>query len=169
MKKPFIVKLVVKCIVKNKEGNILLVKESEKSSWKPGRWSLPGGKIDPGEDFLQAIHREMREETGVTVTVEGLFRIEELVEEFSTDFRLVHHYIFVVTIKEGQLTPADSTSVLQFFSKDDLQKLTPNDYTEYYYKDLLTNYEKSPKLYPVHILKVRNMNTDKEFVDWLQK
>lgn len=34
-----------------------------------GRWEFPGGKIDDGEDFVQAIKREMMEEFGVEVEV----------------------------------------------------------------------------------------------------
>lgn len=34
-----------------------------------GRWEFPGGKVDPGEDDIQAVIREFREEFGVTVTV----------------------------------------------------------------------------------------------------
>lgn len=37
-----------------------------------GRWEFPGGKIEDGEDFRQAIIREMQEEFGVTVEVHNI-------------------------------------------------------------------------------------------------
>lgn len=34
------------------------------------RWDFPGGGVDPGENSLQALHREVQEETGLQVTGE---------------------------------------------------------------------------------------------------
>ena len=36
-----------------------------------GRWEFPGGKVQPGEDVLAALHREIREELGVAIEVGG--------------------------------------------------------------------------------------------------
>lgn len=34
-----------------------------------GKWELPGGKVELGEDPVAALHREIAEELGVTVTI----------------------------------------------------------------------------------------------------
>ncbi len=41
------------------------------------QWVMPGGKVGLGEPILRALHREVREEIGIEVTVEGLVDIFE--------------------------------------------------------------------------------------------
>jgi 8-oxo-dGTP diphosphatase len=47
------------------EGRLLVVQRAN----EPGRglWSVPGGRVEPGEDDAAALVREMREETGLEV------------------------------------------------------------------------------------------------------
>ena len=45
-----------------------------KSSYRPG-WEPPGGQVELGEDLVQALIRETKEETGYDVTVTRLLTV----------------------------------------------------------------------------------------------
>ena len=54
-------------LVHDGAGRILLLRRSDN-----GRWSLPAGMIDPGEQPADAVLREIFEETGVRAQIERL-------------------------------------------------------------------------------------------------
>jgi 8-oxo-dGTP pyrophosphatase MutT (NUDIX family) len=58
-------------ICRNWQGKYLAVKELGDQGW----W-LPGGLVDPPEDFLEAAVRETREEASVDVELKGVLRWE---------------------------------------------------------------------------------------------
>ena len=59
---------------------------------------------------------------------------------------------------------------MKWCSKDELRKITIYDYTEYYYKDLLTDYLKNKKkVFPFSLIKIRNTQDDNQFSQWLGK
>jgi mutator protein MutT len=48
-----------------RDGCVLLARRSAARRAYPGLWSFPGGHVEPGEDFEQALHRELAEEVGI--------------------------------------------------------------------------------------------------------
>lgn len=63
--KPFALSL--KVVILDDRNRCLLIKRSMSSKGNPGKWDLPGGKLDAGEVFDEGLLREVREETGVTI------------------------------------------------------------------------------------------------------
>ena len=64
MKRTEPVELTVVCLLED-SGSVLL-QNRKKEDWHG--WALPGGHVEPGESFVDAVIREMREETGLTFT-----------------------------------------------------------------------------------------------------
>lgn len=54
--------LVVSALIENQEGKVLML-----FSKRVNNWSLPGGKVDTGENPIYAIVREVQEEVGLSV------------------------------------------------------------------------------------------------------
>ncbi|WP_436738478.1 NUDIX hydrolase [Streptomyces sp. BBFR102] len=65
-----ITKHVVGAVIPNAEGRVLLLHRAA-DDYLGGLWELPSGGVDAGETLTEALHREVTEETGLTVTVIG--------------------------------------------------------------------------------------------------
>mgnify|MGYP002347590678 CR=1 FL=1 len=68
--------LTVKAVVVGSEGKILLLKRTP-GDINGGKWDLPGGGVDEGEEIIVALKREVKEETGLSVEAGPLLRISE--------------------------------------------------------------------------------------------
>jgi 8-oxo-dGTP diphosphatase len=49
-----------------RNGQLLLVQEQHPDARTPS-WTLPAGKVEPGEELIEALRRELKEETGLTL------------------------------------------------------------------------------------------------------
>lgn len=57
--------LTVRGIIRNSYGEILILKRHPKSNYGSDMWELPGGKVEKGEFFDEALIREIKEETNL--------------------------------------------------------------------------------------------------------
>lgn len=60
-------KLAVGMWIVDGEGKIFLTRRSMEKSYAPGKWENPAGHVQAGEDPVDAIVRELFEETGIRV------------------------------------------------------------------------------------------------------
>ena len=83
-------------------GFILLVRCSP-STDAPGRWTLPGGGIEFGEDPAHAAVREVKEETGLNVELERLVTVNsQVIHAKETDHHAIR-FLYYANIIGGEL------------------------------------------------------------------
>ncbi len=54
-----------------KDKKVLLISKSESEDINPNTWDIPGGRLEFRESPREALHREVREETGLDITILG--------------------------------------------------------------------------------------------------
>lgn len=60
--------LTVLGVLKNRAGKYLITKRVMTKSWAAGWWEVSGGGVMAGETSMQAVRREVLEETGIDIT-----------------------------------------------------------------------------------------------------
>lgn len=112
------------------KGALLLVKRNREPAL--GLWSLPGGRVEWGESLREACAREVREEAGIDVEIEGLAGIaERIIPDDEGDVRW--HFVihdFWAAPRTRELTPGDDVSDAEWVPVDALKdrSLTPGLY-----------------------------------------
>ena len=101
-------------IVRNSEGQILLVQNPRRG------WESPGGQVENGEDVLEALEREILEESGVKVKAGKLLAVYSNVTSEPTKLLLT----FEASSVGGRLrTSAESIDVGWFSTEEAFEKV----------------------------------------------
>ena len=108
----------VGAIVTDGTGRLLLVRRGHEP--EAGRWSLPGGRVDPGESDPQAVVREVHEETGLWVEPGRLVGAVERPAPGGAVFD-IHDY--AASVGGGRLASGDDAADARWVHPRDLDRL----------------------------------------------
>jgi ADP-ribose pyrophosphatase YjhB (NUDIX family) len=112
-------------VVRDDGGRLLLARASPALTLR-GRWFLPGGGVQHGEQPAESLRREIEEESGLTVTLGPLLDVLSDVRTIpdGTSLHTVR-LIYRVASWEGTLRPeADGTTdAVEWFTPDELREL----------------------------------------------
>jgi ADP-ribose pyrophosphatase YjhB (NUDIX family) len=97
-------------VVATKDGRILLVQRNHEP--KMGEWSFPSGFVDAGERVEEAAVREVREEAGVEVALQGLLGV------YSRAGERVIFIAYAGEVIDGEAAPGDEAIAVDYFDPD---------------------------------------------------
>lgn len=111
--------LTVRGIHKNHNGEILIVKRHHKCRTDAGKWELPGGKVEKGESFDDALVREIKEETNLDS------KVGDFAEAIQRDYMHKRSVQLVMYLKEieGEVQISDEHEDWMWAELDDIKSL----------------------------------------------
>ena len=108
----------VGAVATDEQGRLLMIKRGREP--RAGLWSIPGGRIEPGETDAEALVREMLEETSLTVAVG---RLLGRVQRPFLDGAVIDIRDYAVTVTGGALCPGDDAADARWIAAADLNSL----------------------------------------------
>jgi 8-oxo-dGTP diphosphatase len=81
-------------------------------------WDIPGGFVEEGEDAVEALRRELQEETGVEI--EPTAFLGAFPDRYGEDGIHTLNLYWTARIVSGEPSPADDAADLAWFAPDDL-------------------------------------------------
>lgn len=106
-----------------RENRVLVVRRGQPPLM--GKWSFPGGRLEPGEPLAAAALREAREETAVEADVVGLTDVVEIITR-AEEGHLTHHVVlalFAARYVSGEPLAGDDAADTRFVTLEELTRL----------------------------------------------
>jgi ADP-ribose pyrophosphatase YjhB (NUDIX family) len=114
-------------VVFDSEGRLLMVRRGPGMT-REGKWAIPAGYVDYGEEVRAAAARELEEETGLIATVGAPVHVAS---NFHDPHKLTVGIWFEGTVTGGELMAGDDADEVGYFPLDELPDLAFDTDREY--------------------------------------
>jgi len=104
-----------------RDDEVLLVRRGQAPM--KGHWSIPGGRIEPGETAKAAALRELKEETGIDAELIALVDVVDAIFENKAGDMVTRHYVlidYVARWLNGEPVAGDDADEARFIGLDAL-------------------------------------------------
>jgi len=110
--------IVQKAVIKNGDKHLVVLRAP--TAWAyPDHWDFPGGKLNPGEDLIKGIMREVFEEVSLDVKIgELLWEREMMINDL-----FCHINIYATDIMSGMVKLSHEHTKWQWLTKEEILAL----------------------------------------------
>ncbi len=134
-----------------RDGKIILVREARGKRPDHGKWNHPAGWIDIGENPIEAVKREVLEESGFTFTPKYLLGIYSLVrKDIEKELGATPHAIKLIFIGDISQTPnsilEDDVTETRWFTPDEIYAMDNTTLRDLDIKQMVKDYFSGKKL-----------------------
>jgi 8-oxo-dGTP pyrophosphatase MutT (NUDIX family) len=119
MSEPIFPVPVVRLVVTDQDGRVLILKRDETSHSK-GSWCLPGGKVDYGETVVQAAAKELYEETSLKCRSARFLFYQDSLPPQPGEMHCINLYVECDT--EGVLSLNEESSEYAWIGPEEIER-----------------------------------------------
>ena len=131
MKYDTFVQVAIKAIIFNSKNQVLVLREAPREDGtQAGKFGLPGGRVNTGEHYLDALHREVLEETNLKITIGDIVYSGEWRPVIKGVTHQIIGMFFVCKIKSGVIKLSSEHNDYKWITQDQISNfkfMQPDD------------------------------------------